>query len=152
MAIRTIIQDPHPTLRQVATPVRAFNDPKLHRLIQDMKETMVANDGWGLAAPQVNESTALFVILDDIAPEGHTVFINPRICKTSKEKESEDEGCLSFTGKYAPVARPSRVEIEAQDADGNTFRATGEGVLARAFLHETDHLHGILFIDHLHEF
>lgn len=152
MATRKILQDPHPTLRKTAEQIRDFSDPRLASLIQEMKETMTANDGWGLAAPQVNESLALFVIAKEIAPGGHAVFINPKIISASKDTEVEEEGCLSFEGRYSEITRSSRVEIEAQDEHGKKFSATGTGVLARAFLHEADHLNGILFIDHLHEF
>ena len=152
MATRNILQDPHTTLRKTAEPVRDFNDPKLAALVRAMKETMVANDGWGLAAPQIDESLALFVIADEIVLEDHAVFINPRITSSSKETEIEEEGCLSFTGRYSDVVRASYVEIEAQDERGKKFTVSGTGVLARAFLHEVDHLNGILFIDHLHEF
>ena len=152
MATRKILQDPNPTLRNTATAVRDFGDPTLVPLIRDMKETMTANDGWGLAAPQVNESRTLFVVAEEIAPEGHNVFINPKIISVSNETEVEEEGCLSFEGRYSNIARASHVKIEAYNEHGEKFTAEGTGVLARAFLHEIDHLNGILFIDHLHEF
>ncbi len=149
--IYDIIQNPHPALRRAATPVTDFNDPDLPVLIQNMKETMLKNDGWGLAAPQIDKSISLFVILDDVAPEGHTVFINPKILSVSKDQETEEEGCLSFLGKMTDMRRPLEVTISAQDEHGKKFRATGKGLLARVFIHETDHLKGTLFIDHIHE-
>jgi len=152
MATRKILQDPDPTLRNTAAAVRDFGDPALAPLIHDMKETMAANDGWGLAAPQVNESQALFVVAEEIVSGGHDVFINPKIISVSKETEVEEEGCLSFEGRYSDITRASHVKIEAFDEHGKKFTADGTGVLARAFLHEVDHLNGILFIDHLHEF
>ena len=147
-----IIQNPHPTLRKVAAPVTDFKDPELPALIRDMKETMVENDGWGLAAPQIDKSIALFVTLDEVGVGGHTIFINPKILSTSKNQEIEEEGCLSFLGDMSDIHRPFQVTISAQDEQEKSFTVTGEGLAARVFLHETDHLNGILFIDHLHEF
>ena len=152
MATRDILQDPHTVLRKTTEPIRDFDDPKLATLIHEMKETMVANEGWGLAAPQIDKSLALFIIADELVMEGHDIFINPRIISVSKETEMEEEGCLSFEGRYSQIARASHVKIEAQDERGKKFTTSGTGVLARAFLHEVDHLHGILFIDHLHDF
>lgn len=165
MAIKNVVQNPSPVLKQTAETVTNFKDPELKRLIADMKETMVAQDGLGLAAPQINVSRALFVITEEVAPrlrqlnspfsifspKKKTVFINPRILSESKEKEDGEEGCLSVRGYFADLKRPREVVIVAKDEKGRRFKLKGRGLLARALAHETDHLRGVLFIDRLHE-
>ena len=163
--IRSIIQEPHPTLRKKAQKVASFNDPELIKLIRDMKDTMMRFDGLGLAAPQIDKNIAIFVITQEIVPrlrtlknpktfirpQRPTVFINPRIMRYWEEKEIEEEGCLSIHDVFAPIARAQKVTIEAQNEKGQKFRVTAENLLARVFQHETDHLNGTLFIDRLHE-
>lgn len=163
--IRTVVQEPSPVLREKARKVSDFRNPKLAPLIKDMKDTLIEQDGLGLAAPQVNESIAIFVIPSEIAPVIRTVliplslvkplrptvFINPQIVSHSKQKEEKNEGCLSVKGFFSALSRSSRVLLRAQDERGRAFSARAEGLLARVFQHETDHLNGILFIDRLHE-
>ncbi|HUU12221.1 MAG TPA: peptide deformylase [Terriglobia bacterium] len=136
-------------LETPAAPVTVF-DGDLEKLVADMFETMYAANGVGLAAPQIGISKRLCVI--DLAsaekPEGKLVLANPVILET-EGKEVLDEGCLSLPEFRAGTTRPKRVTVRAQDLRGKEFTMTGEGLLARAFCHETDHLNGVLFIQHL---
>ena len=136
-------------LEKVAEPVATF-DGDLHKLVADMFETMYAAHGVGLAAPQIGISKRLCVI--DVTsgedPNAKLVLANPVIVATEGEDLLE-EGCLSLPDFRAKTPRPTRVTIRAHDAQGKEFTKTGDGLLARAFCHETDHLNGILFIKHL---
>ncbi|MBI5883829.1 MAG: peptide deformylase [Elusimicrobia bacterium] len=121
----------------------------LPRLLRDMFQTMYSVRGVGLAAPQIGLNLRLSVI--DVKPEGKSrrlVLINPEIVSKSG-KLVQEEGCLSLPGVYAEVERWSHVAMKALDARGRPYEMTGEGLLARAFQHEVDHLNGKLFIDHL---
>ena len=165
MPIKNIIQNPNPVLKTTAATVQNFKDPELKKLIVDMKETMLAKDGLGLAAPQINASKALFIIAEEVAPrlrqwtspfsifspQKKTVFINPHILHESKEKEDSEEGCLSVKGYFTDLKRTKEVVISARDEKGRRFKLRGQGLLARVLAHETDHLRGVLFIDRLHE-
>lgn len=164
--IRPVLQNPSPVLRQKVEHVSNFHDPQLTALLKDMKDTMVAEDGIGIAAPQVGTSLAIFLIADELVPKVRTlhkpksllkplrphIFINPRLLSLSKEKQTdeEEEGCLSVRGVFALISRAQSVVLEAQNEKGEKFRVRAEGLLARVFQHETDHLNGILFIDRLH--
>jgi peptide deformylase len=132
-----------------AAPVTVF-DGELKRLLDDMFESMYAAQGVGLAAPQIGISKRIAVI--DITsgkdPKAKLVLINPEIIST-QGRQSEEEGCLSVPGFREKVKRPSVVTVRALDAKGKEFTMTGEGLLARAFCHETDHLNGRLFLSHL---
>lgn len=143
MAIRQIIKDGDPTLRKVSREVTDFDD-RLHQLLDDMYDTMQAANGVGLAAVQVGILRRVVVI--DIGA-GKYELINPVIVESSEETECASEGCLSYPGEYLPVPRPIKVRIEAKNRDGEAVSYTGEGLLARAFCHETDHLDGIVFRD-----
>ena len=123
--------------------------PELQKLIDDMFETMYAEDGVGLAAPQVGVRQRIVVI--DPHEEGMPGFalINPVILESSKEVERGEEGCLSIPNLKDVVERPFSVVAEGQLVDGSTQRITAEGLLARILQHEVDHLNGILFIDRL---
>lgn len=160
--IREVVQDPNPALHKKTLPITGgFESAFLRKLINDMKNTLKAQDGVGLAAPQVNESLAIFVIPDELAPKVRTpsipfslikplrptVFINPEITFYSKEKETVQEGCLSIQGLFKPTPRSYEVKIKAFDERGRKFSTEGEGLLARVFQHETDHLNGILFTE-----
>ncbi len=147
--IYPIVKYGQKVLETPAEPVTEFNGD-LEKLVADMFETMYAANGVGLAAPQIGISKRLCVI--DVAsgenPDAKLVLANPVI--VSKEgKEMLDEGCLSLPDFRAGTPRPHRVTVRAQDIHGKEFTMTGEGLLARAFCHETDHLNGILFIQHL---
>ncbi len=136
-------------LETAAEPVTVF-DGDLAKLVADMFETMYAANGVGLAAPQIGISKRLCVI--DITsgqdPKRKLVLVNPVLLAT-EGKVVEDEGCLSLPDFRAGTARPERATVRAQDIHGKEFEMSGEGLLARAFCHETDHLNGMLFIHHL---
>ena len=141
MAIRNIVQVGDEVLRKKSAPVTAF-DEKLHELLDDMKETLKAANGAGLAAVQVGILRRAFIV--DVA-EGYFEFINPVFVKT-KGRQVE-EGCLSVRGKYGTVERPRVVEIKAFDRDGKEFKLKAYDFFARAICHEYDHLDGVLYID-----
>jgi peptide deformylase len=123
--------------------------PELPRILKDMWATMAAARGVGLAAPQVGLSLRLAII--DVRPEGRSsrlVLINPEILSAAGELH-EEEGCLSIPGVYAKLTRHSRVRLRALDENGEPRELVGEGLLARAFQHEVDHLDGRLYVDRL---
>ncbi|MDX1510018.1 MAG: peptide deformylase [Nitriliruptorales bacterium] len=134
-----------PVLRQRARPVTDF-DEALERLADDMLATMREANGVGLAAPQVGILKRLFTWEVD---EEHGAVVNPRLVDASEELVSDDEGCLSFPGLFYPVERPLRARIEHVDLHGEEHTTDLEDFDVRVWLHEMDHLNGILFIDHL---
>ncbi len=148
--IYPIVKYGDPILEQAAEPVTEFDTPDLHKLIEDMFESMYAAKGMGLAAPQIGISRRIAVIDSSLGDDAaqRLVLINPEILHVEGRQVLE-EGCLSVPGFREQVARPSKVTIRAQNAKGETFEKTGEDVLARAFLHETDHLDGKLYLSHL---
>ena len=131
-------------LRQVAKPVEEVND-EIKQLAEDMFETMIENDGVGLAAPQVGKSLRMFVVIAD--DDVRRVFINPQIIKTSEEVGEYDEGCLSIPQVYETIVRPVAVTVQALNEKGKPFVLEADGLLARIIQHENDHLDGILYID-----
>ncbi len=140
-----------PVLRQRAHEVTDFDDA-LRRLADDMLETMRDATGAGLAANQVGVLRRLFTYewVEERGGEGQSgAVVNPEVLEASEEIQEGEEGCLSFPGLYYPTERPFRVRISAQDVHGEPLEMVGEDMLARIFLHEIDHLNGILFIDHL---
>lgn len=143
MAIRNIVKEGDEVLTKVCRKVDKF-DSKLHTLLDDMYETMQEANGVGLAAPQVGILRRVVVV--DIG-EGKIELINPVIIGKSGEQR-ENEGCLSCPGEYGITIRPYKVTVKAQDRYGKDFVTAGEGLLARAFCHEIDHLDGILFKKH----
>jgi peptide deformylase len=147
---RYIVKHGTPVLEQPAQPVTDFQDPELKRLVDDMFDTMHANKGVGLAAPQVAVSIRLFVIDTSAGedPDARLVFINPEIVAREGEQLGE-EGCLSIPGFREDVARSLKVRVRAQNLAGETFETEAEELLARAMQHELDHLNGILFLQHL---
>jgi len=136
-----------PVLETEAVEVKEFDTPELHQLIADMFESMYAARGVGLAAPQIGIGKRISVIDTAIGQDDgeKLVLINPQILHREGVQTGE-EGCLSIPGFREQVACPQKVTIRAQDAKGEWFEKTGEGLLARAFLHETDHLRGKLYI------
>ncbi len=142
MAIRNIVTEGDSVLRKVCRTVLTFDD-KLAQLLDDMAETMYKADGAGLAAPQVGMLKRVCVI---DAGDGLVELINPVIVSAEGEQIGE-EGCLSVPGKYGVVKRPMKVTVRANDRNGDVFTITGEGLKARAFCHEIDHLDGVLYID-----
>ncbi|MEM9292300.1 MAG: peptide deformylase [Acidobacteriota bacterium] len=149
MAILPIRHYPDPVLRVNCSAVETFDD-ELAKLAQDMIETMHAAPGVGLAAPQVGIERRIFVVDLSVGedPEQIHVFVNPRIVE-SEGRETDVEGCLSLPGVTNKVSRPTWLKVEAQDVEGESFSFEAADWLARAICHESDHLNGVLFTDHL---
>jgi peptide deformylase len=147
--IYPIVKYGDPVLETPAKTITEFDD-ELRKLADDMFESMYAAHGVGLAAPQIGISKRLVVI--DISfkedPEAKMVLVNPEIVHTEGRQRSS-EGCLSLPDFREEVTRANIVTIRAQGLDGKWFEKTGEGLLARAFLHETDHVNGRLYISHI---
>ena len=147
--IYPIVKYGDPVLEKAAAPVEVFDD-ELRKLLDDMFESMYAAHGVGLAAPQIGISRRIAVI--DVTfkedPNAKLVLVNPQIVHT-EGKQKGSEGCLSIPDFREPVTRPLRVTVRAQDASGKWYEKTGEEMLARAFMHETDHLDGRLYIHHI---
>ena len=150
MGLRKILTDKDPALHKVCKPVTAF-DEKLHKLLDDMQETLVDSGGVGLAAPQVGILRRIFLV--DVGLDGNEIieFINPEILETDGEQEGP-EGCLSVPGKYGLVKRPYWVKVRAQDRYGEWFEAEGEELIGRCFCHENDHLNGIVYTEVMDRF
>lgn len=142
MAIRNVVKMGDPVLNKKAKMVVDFNE-KLHTLLDDMADTMYNEDGVGLAAPQVGILRRAVIV--DIGT-GLIELINPQIIAQEGE-QTDVEGCLSVVDYVAEVTRPNYVKIKAQDRNGKDFEIEGEGLMARAFCHELDHLEGILFVE-----
>ena len=142
MALRKIRVEGDEVLTKVSRPVEKMT-PRIHDLIEDMLDTMYDAMGVGLAAPQVGMLKRIVVI--DVG-EGPLVLINPEILETSGE-QTGDEGCLSVPGMAGQVTRPNYVKVKALDEDMNEVEYEGEGLLARAFCHEIDHLDGVVYVD-----
>jgi len=145
MAILEIKEYGEAVLRGKALPVKEIA-PEILNLIKDMAETMYADSGVGLAAPQVGVSKRIIVI--DGEEDGLIVLINPMLVKSEGELV-EEEGCLSIPGIYSQVKRSSQVTVKALNENGDPIEMTKEGLAARALQHEIDHLDGILFIDRI---
>lgn len=148
--VRTIVKYGDPVLEQTAKKVVDFGTEELNELIADMWETMYAAKGVGLAAPQVGVSKQISVIDVSVGEDESKkiVIINPEV--TFREgKQTGEEGCLSIPGFRELVTRPNQVKVKAVNANGEAIEIAGEELLARALLHEIDHLHGILFLNHL---
>ena len=145
-----IVKFGDPVLEREAATVEEFDTPELHKFLADMFESMYAAKGVGLAAPQIGVAKKIAVI-DCSNGENEAekiVLINPRIVHIEGKQEGE-EGCLSIPGFREQVKRAKRATVIAQNAKGEEFEKTGEDLLARAFLHETDHLYGKLYIGHI---
>ena len=145
MALRTILTDKDPARHKVCRPVTSF-DGRLHDLLDDLKETLAAAHGAGLAAPQVGILRRCVVVVD--ANDEMLELVNPEIVWTSEEQQDGLEGCLSVPGMWGMVERPMRVRVRAQDRNGAFFEAEGEEIVARCFCHELDHLDGHVFTEH----
>ncbi len=139
----------NPVLRRKSKLVTELT-PAVLDLIKEMRSTLAeSKNGIGLAAPQVGHIIRLFVIADEVAKDGHTVFINPVITQVSKKAVAEEEGCLSLPDQWHELARAEKVTIKALDENGQKFKLRAKGILARLMLHEVDHLNGVLFVDHI---
>ena len=145
MALRKILTDKEPALHKVCKPVTDF-DAKLHKLLDDMTDTLIESGGVGLAAPQVGILRRVFLV--DVGAEENEIveFINPEIIETDGEQVGP-EGCLSVPGKYGLVKRPYYAKVRAQDRNGEWFEAEGEELIGRCFCHENDHLDGIIYTE-----
>ena len=147
MGLRKILDDKEPALHKVCRPVEKF-DWRLHKLLDDMADTLAEANGVGLAAPQVGILRRV-VIVD--TGEEILELVNPSLLETDGEQEGP-EGCLSVPGKYGLVKRPYYAKVRAQDRDGNWFEAEGEELIARCFCHELDHLDGIIYTEVMERF
>ena len=147
MGIRKIMTVKEPCLHKICRPVEKF-DGKLHKLLDDMKETLLDANGVGLAAPQVGILRRVVVV--DLGDE-MLELVNPELLETSGEQEGA-EGCLSLPGKYGLVRRPNVAKVRAQDRNGNWFEVEGEALIARCFCHEIDHLDGIVYTEVMERF
>ena len=142
MGLRKILTVKEPSLHKMCRPVEQF-DGKLHKLLDDMKETLLDAGGVGLAAPQVGILRRVVVV--DTGEE-ILELVNPELLETSGEQVGA-EGCLSVPGKYGLVKRPMVAKVRAQDRNGDYFEAEGEELIARCFCHEIDHLDGIVYTE-----
>jgi peptide deformylase len=147
MGLRKILTDKDPSLHKVCRPVEKF-DGRLHKLLDDMVETMQDAHGVGLAAPQIGILRRV-VVVD--TGDGVLELVNPTLLETDGE-EMGPEGCLSVPGKYGLVKRPYYAKVRAQDRNGNWFEAEGEEIIARCFCHELDHLDGIVYTEVMERF
>lgn len=143
MALRKIVTLEDPVLRKTSRKVEKF-DKRLWDLLDDMKDTLYNANGAGLAAVQVGILRRIVVI--DVG-DGLMELVNPEITERSDEKQEEVEGCLSIPGRYGVTERPEWVKVKAQNREGKWVVYKGEGLKARCFCHELDHLDGVLYID-----
>ncbi len=172
--VKKILQQEEKVLRLKAKeiPLAEISSPKIKKVLKEMSESLKSqNDGVAIAAPQIGYSLRIFVVAGKIfeedyldkrkrkvtekaskdkagSPIADLVFINPKITKLSKDKEWVPEGCLSVRPLYGKTHRSKKATVEAYDENGKKFTRGGSGLLAQIFQHETDHLNGILFIDH----
>ena len=150
MAVRPIVKFPDPRLRQTTVDVTQVTD-EIRKLCADMADTMFAANGAGIAAIQVGAKERIYLVDAGVAggreEDPPLVFINPELVELSEETITTDEGCLSFPGIYVPIKRSTRAKIRAMDLDGKVFEMEREGLCARAFQHEADHLNGRLLVD-----
>ena len=142
MGLRKILTDKEPALHKVCRPVENF-DRRLHKLLDDMRDTLLDSGGVGLAAPQIGILRRVVVV--DVGDE-IVELVNPTMLETDGEQIGP-EGCLSVPGRYGLVKRPYYAKVRAQDRDGNWFEAEGEELIGRCFCHELDHLDGIIYTE-----
>ncbi len=144
MAIRTIVKKGDPGLKKKSREVKDFNE-RLHKLLDDMRESLDEASGVGLAAPQVGVLRRAVLVIDYSGEEAKCLeLINPEIIEADGEQIGP-EGCLSLPNIWGIVTRPEYVKVRAQDRNGEFYEAEGHGLTARAFCHEIDHLNGVLF-------
>jgi peptide deformylase len=152
MAVREVLRMGHPVLREKAKPVEAFGTPELRALLEDMKETMAAKNGAGLAAPQIGVSQRIVIFGVDHNPRypdaeevPFTVLVNPKLVMLTREVDEDWEGCLSVPGMRGVVPRYTKLRYSGFDIEGNPIERVAEGFHARVVQHECDHLDGILY-------
>ena len=144
MALRKILTEGEPALNKVSRPVTKF-DGRLHDLLDDLKETLANANGAGLAAPQVGILRRAVIVVD--GEDRMLELVNPEVVYGEGEQDGF-EGCLSVPGYWGMVKRPMKVRVRAQDRTGKVFETEGEGMVARCFCHEIEHLDGHLFTEH----
>lgn len=149
MALRKIVELGEDCLTRVCRPVDTFNR-RLHILLDDMADTLDQAEGAGLAAPQVGILRRVCLVLDE-ETESYLELINPTIVSQSGEQTGL-EGCLSVPGKWGVVTRPMKVKVRAQDRQGTWFEVEREGLTARCFCHELEHLDGHMYTEHIDHF
>lgn len=157
MIIEEIIQIGNPLLHQETEPAVDVHAEETQRVIENLVDSMRHHDLIGIASTQIGEKLKIFVTevrktaYRNIEEDELRVYINPKIVWSSDKVVSINEGCgsVAYSQLFAPIMRPEEVEVEALDADGNTFRLKVDGMLARVIQHEVDHLNGIEFIDHV---
>lgn len=143
MALRNIVKKGDECLNKKCREVTEFNG-RLHKLLDDMRDTLIESNGVGLAAPQVGILRRVVLVMDTNNDDEIIELINPEIIETEGEQEGP-EGCLSVPGVWGIVKRPYWVKVKAQDRNGEWFEVEGEGLTGRCFCHEIDHLSGVLF-------
>jgi peptide deformylase len=150
MSVRPIVKYPDSRLRQPTKTVEKVTDD-VRRLVQDLTDTMYAQNGAGIAAIQIGAPEKIYLVDPTVAGRTETdppmVFINPEIVWLSEETETKDEGCLSFPGIYVPIKRALKAKVRAMNLEGQIFEVEGEALFARAMQHEGDHLNGKLMVD-----
>ncbi|MCW9054648.1 MAG: peptide deformylase [Candidatus Pacebacteria bacterium] len=157
--MKKIVQEGDPVLRKKAEPVdpKDINTDAFRSLLKEMHESLKTKEhGVALAAPQIGVSKRVFVVSPTVFEEdkrdtAHLVYINPEITKLSKKRTAMEEGCLSVEGRYGTTKRAEKATIHALDEDGQPFTVGASGLLAQIFQHETDHLNGVLYVDHASE-
>jgi len=139
-----IVIYPNPILGEKTKKIKDPLDPKIQQLIKNMFKTMKKNNGVGLSAPQIGKSLQICVIEENKNPY---ILINPKITSASKDSEVAEEGCLSFPGKFLPIARYSKVKVRYLNEKGERCKIKADNLLSRILQHEIDHLNGELFIN-----
>ena len=150
MAVRPIIYDPDPILYKKCHPVTKF-DKKLGNILTDMTQTMIHANGVALAGPPIVYMRRVCVVLDTLDNDKIIEMVNPEVVATEGE-QTGSEGCLSFPNKFGMVTRPRIVTVRAQDRNGEWFTVQSHDLTARAFLHEIDHLDGLVFTEKVTEY
>ncbi len=152
MTIKTIIKMGNPKLFKKSKPIHHFNTPKLHAIIQDLKDTMQHYNGVGIAAPQIGYLLQIIMFgfkhnsrYPNEAPIPETILINPKLVILTDKKEGYWEGCLSVPGLRGFISRPVAIEYTGYTPEGRLIKRKAEGFHARVIQHEYDHIHGILF-------
>jgi peptide deformylase len=150
MAVRPTVIWPDARLREPTTPITAIDD-SIRELYRDLCDSMYAENGLGMAAPQIGEAKKMFIVepkLAGLSEEAQPLcLLNAEVLETSDEQQDSEEGCLSFPEVYIKVKRPMRCRVRYLGLDGQTHEISGEGLLARCLLHENDHLTGKLLVD-----
>jgi peptide deformylase len=148
MAILKVRKYKDPILRKKSSQIKKI-DEEIKKIIVDMVQTMKQDGGVGLAAPQVGISKRIIVVETDLDNQRILVLVNPEIIEKSKDRDKEEEGCLSFPGIFLEIKRSKKIKVKGLDINGKKIELVAEGLLARVFQHEIDHLDGILFFDRL---